>query len=231
MLGWSRVLTGVLCLSVPAFALAAPTPAPAPDTPAARPGDAAPTGAPDPSVRPPAVPAKPSLAALWNALPGEAGGFRRKEVEQPSPSPEGVEGLIARYAGPSGRATVYLYGKPTETVPDGPFSAVLAAELASEAAYLRTELQRGEGGVRLLAQRHADLGVGGGTPVISCEAFDLMAGKKPQEQTLCMSGVAGRMLKLHLITEPKPKEEEELRRNIARFAVEMVRALHGPGRG
>ena len=46
-----------------------------------------------------------------------------------------------------------------------------------------------------------------------------------------MSGVAGRMLKLHLITEPKPKEEEELRRNIARFAVEMVRALHGPGRG
>ena len=226
MLGWSRVLTGVLCLSVPASVLAAP----APDAPAAIPGDAAPAGAPD--VPPPtARPGKPSLAALWNALPGEAGGFRRKEVEQPSPSPEGVEGLIARYAGPSGRATVYLYGKPTETVPDGPFSAVLAAELASEAAYLRTELQRGEGGVRLLAQRHADLGVGGGTPVISCEAFDLMAGKKPQEQTLCMSGVAGRMLKLHLITEPKPKEEEELRRNIARFAVEMVRALHGPGRG
>ena len=226
MLGWSRVLTGVLCLSVPASVLAAP----AQDAPAAIPGDAAPAGIPD--VPPPtARPGKPSLAALWNALPAEAGGFRRKEVEQPSPSPEGVEGLIARYAGPSGRATVYLYGKPTETVPDGPFSAVLAAELASEAAYLRTELQRGEGGVRLLAQRHADLGVGGGTPVISCEAFDLMAGKKPQEQTLCMSGVAGRMLKLHLITEPKPKEEEELRRNIARFAVEMVRALHGPGRG
>lgn len=66
--------------------------------------------------------------------------------------------------------------------------------------------------------------------MISCEAFDLQAGKKRQEQTLCMSGVAGRMLKLHLITEPKPKEEEELRRNIARFAVEMVRALHGAGR-
>ncbi|APT57367.1 hypothetical protein RGI145_09935 [Roseomonas gilardii] len=226
MLGWSRVLTGVLCLSVPASVLAAP----APDAPAAIPGDAAPAGVPD--VPPPtAKPGKPSLAALWNALPAEAGGFRRREVEQPSPSPEGVEGLVARYAGPSGRATVYLYGKPTETVPDGPFSPALVSELASEASYLRAELQRGEGGVRLLAQRHADLGVRGGTPVISCEAFDLQAGKKPQEQTLCMSGVAGRMLKLHLITEPKPKEEEELRRNIARFAVEMVRALHGAGRG
>ena len=226
MLGWSRVLTGLLCLSVPAAVLAAP----APDAPAAISGDAAPAGGP--AVPPPlAGSGKPSLAALWNALPAEAGGFRRKEVEQPSPSPEGVEGLVARYAGPSGRATVYLYGKPTETVPDGPFSPVLVSELASEASYLRAELQRGEGGVRLLAQRHADLGVRGGTPVISCEAFDLQAGKKPQEQTLCMSGVAGRMLKLHLITEPKPKEEEELRRNIARFAVEMVRALHGAGRG
>ena len=226
MLGWSRVLTGLLCLSVPAAVLAAP----APDAPAAISGDAAPAGVPD--VPPPTTGSgKPSLAALWNALPAEAGGFRRKEVEQPSPSPEGVEGLVARYAGPSGRATVYLYGKPTETVPDGPFSPALVSELASEASYLRAELQRGEGGVRLLAQRHADLGVRGGTPVISCEAFDLQAGKKPQEQTLCMSGVAGRMLKLHLITEPKPKEEEELRRNIARFAVEMVRALHGAGRG
>jgi hypothetical protein len=228
MLGWPRVLTALLCLSVPACALAAP----APDDPVAGSGAAAQAEVPDPAAQPPvAGPDKPSLATLWNALPAEAGGFRRREVEQPSPSPEGVEGLVAHYAGPSGRATVYLYGKPTETVPDGPFSARLVTELASEASYLRAELQRGQGGVRLLAQRHADLGVAGGTPVISCEAFDLQAGRKPQEQTLCMSGVAGRMLKLHLITEPKPREEEELRRNIARFAVEMVRALHGAGRG
>lgn len=174
---------------------------------------------------PPPAPEEPpeALEIAGARLPAEARGFRMIGLPLADPEPGLREGLIARYEIEGGTASIRLFSRSAEPVPEGPDTPMAKALLADAAATLPPTEGR-PGGTRRSAAIARE-----GTPLLRC-----LVHESPRAPTrvmtsefVCATGTAGRLFLLRATVRHAVRERVAVSRTVILFGVEAMEALSG----
>lgn len=167
-----------------------------------------------------------SLSDLMARLPERVAGFERRGPVQPDRTPGMIEGAIQSYGAPVATATVYLFKRRSEAVPDGPASRATQDELGDSigGAMARLGMERGGGEIRFERERDTTLTVQGG-PAVRCGLIRQKLGEGLQTDFVCVTGLAGRLLKFRITARYREQETPAMMTVVGHFIGGVVRSL------
>ena len=155
-------------------------------------------------------------------LPEQLAGFRRNGPIMPDPTPGMADGAIQRFSAGHSQATVYLFARTRDLVPDGPNSRAVQDEYTDSigSVLARLGLERGGGQIRF--ERETTLNVQGG-PALRCGLVRQTSAAGLQTDFVCVTGALGRLLKLRVTARHREDETPAMMTVVGHFIGTVTR--------